>query len=181
MFLKKISYHFIGVFFLFLVPLQITYAAADNLAWLTDATVQVQAWKTRTENKARAIKNHPDLSGNEIREAKEKYLAAKIAVDGWLQGLKTELASNSPDDLENSSADKRRLDDAAGKISEFNTYANSILERGVVAVPILREIAIGLGALASVIYDYNKKGKQEQRERILQELDKLSLKDFDAL
>lgn len=181
MLLQKKTYRFfIGMFFSFFMPLQIICAADDNFAQLTKAAAQVQEWKTRTENKARALKNRRNLSQNVLREVESKYLETKVAVDGWLGGLRMELAINKP---KNSSDHKELLDNAAEKIREFNAYADSILNRGAREVATQVIIAVLSYLATTVLGEFiTDQGEDEaQRERILRVLDNLSFSDFKAL
>lgn len=172
MFLQK-KIGFIFIFFFFFMPLQIIYA--KDLAWLTDAAARVQEWKTTSENKAKELKAH--LSGDKLREAKDKYLVAKAAVDRWLEGLRMQLAA---DKLDNSPEHKEWLNDAARKVDEFNMYAKNMLGLGASGSK-LDIIITALVAFGTAIYEYIKGEEDEQQQRILLELDKLSWKDFDAL
>lgn len=169
---KKVG--FIYLFFFFLMPLQMIYA--QDLGWLTDAAARVQEWKTTSENKAKELKAH--LSRDQLTEAKDKYMAAKAAVDGWLKGLMMQVAANK---LDNSPEHREWLNNAARKVDEFNMYAKSMLGLGA-SNSKLGKIIDDFVELAKIVYDkYIKGDEDKQQHRILQELDKLSWKDFDAL
>lgn len=172
MFLQK-KIGFIFIFFFFLMPLQII--CAQDLAWLTDAAARVQEWKTTSENKAKKLKTH--LSRDKLIEAEDKYMVAKAAVDGWLKGLRTQVTA---DKLDNSPEHREWLNNAARKVDEFNMYAKNMLGLGASGSK-LDEIISDLKELVVTIYKYITGDEDEQRQRILLELDKLSWKDFDAL
>ncbi len=172
MFLQK-KIGFIFMFFFFLMPLQII--CAQDLAWLTDAAARVQEWKTTSENKAKELKTH--LSRDKLRETRDKYMVAKAAVDGWLKGLRMQVAA---DKLDNSPEHREWLNNAARKVDEFNMYANNKLGLGA-SGSMLGEIIIGLKEFVESIRKYILGDENKQQQHILLELDKLSWKDFDAL
>ncbi len=110
----------------------------------------------------------------------EQYTAARGAVDGWLEGLQTDLKRGWIIDRGGHDA---RMHDAANRIAEFDATATTLLTYGVSGVDV-GAIFAGMATLGKVLADILNEGYQrdaQQREKIVQQLNDLRWKEFDGL
>lgn len=170
----KISLYIFGMLFVLGISSQ-AYTQIDP--GVSDAIAQVQERKTIAENKAKEIKNRQNSPSEAILEAKDIYTLAQAAVNAWLKGLRVDLATGK---LNDSIQHRERLKHAIEKANDFEIYANKILQRGAGGFKKMIIAAI-FGDFADKMFDAKSKADQEERERIRQELDELSWKDFDSL
>jgi len=174
-----------GIMFLLSVLLALTpvgSAWAQLFEQLSKDLGTIYQQKSRAEEFARLLKKayeNKKISDNSLQQGERLYIDAKAAFDGWITKLQFDLKAGR----ESKSAQEEKILQAAVEKSErFTAYVDQLLfgeSRGAAAVAaIVTTVVTALTTAGLNIWGECRKANQEERERLVKELEKLKWQPF---